>query len=70
LEDSKELFVYTRVLEGEKLLTVCSFSDKEVEFTVPEEFVGTDCIISNRENAYEGKMVTLEPYEAFVLYRR
>lgn len=69
LEDSEELFVYTRTLEREKLLVVCSFSDKEAEFSIPEEFVGAGCIISNRENSYEGKMVKLGAYEAFVLYK-
>ena len=67
LEDSEELFVYTRRLEEEKLLVVCSFSDKETVFEIPDEFVGKACLISNRENAYDKKQVVLKPYEAFVL---
>ncbi len=67
LEDSEELFVYTRTLEEEKLLVVCSFSDKETVFEIPDEFVGKACLISNRENAYDKKQVVLKPYEAFVL---
>ena len=69
LEDSEELFVYTRTLESEKLLVVCSFSDKETTFILPEEFVGGSCLISNMENTYDGKNVTLKPYEAFVLHK-
>ena len=69
LEDSEELFAYTRALEKEKLLAVCSFSDKETEFAMPEEFAGVDCLISNRESSYEDKIVKLKPYEAFVLYK-
>ena len=69
LEDSEELFAYTRALEKEKLLAVCSFSDKETEFAMPEEFAGADCLISNRESSYEDKIVKLKPYEAFVLYK-
>ncbi len=53
LEDSEELFVYTRTLDLEKLLTVCNFSDKEASFTIPYEFVGAGCLISNTENTYD-----------------
>ncbi len=67
LEDSEELFVYTRTLEEEKLLVVCSFSDKETVFNIPDEFVGKACLIANRENVYDKKQVVLKPYEAFVL---
>ena len=67
LEDSEELFVYTRTLDLEKLLTVCSFSDKETSFTIPYEFVGACCLISNMENTYHKAEITLRPYEAFVL---
>ncbi len=67
LEDSEELFVYTRTLDLEKLLTVCNFSDKEASFTIPYEFVGAGCLISNTENTYYKAEITLRPYEAFVL---
>lgn len=70
LEDSQELFVYTRTLESEKLLTVCSFCDHETTFTIPEEFVGAQCLIANRENAYDKSEMTLQPYEAFVLLKK
>lgn len=70
LEESEELYVYTRTLEEEKLLVVCSFTDKETEFTIPEEFAGCECMISNTGNAYEGGTVTLKPYEAFVLHKK
>ena len=69
LEDSEELFVYTRTLDEEKLLVVCSFCDHETSFTVPDEFVGAPCLISNMENAYVKAEMTLKPYEAFVLKR-
>ncbi|MDE7187343.1 MAG: alpha-glucosidase [Lachnospiraceae bacterium] len=67
LEDSEELFVYTRTLDEEKLLVVCSFCDHETSFTIPDEFVGAPCLISNMENAYDKAEMTLKPYEAFVL---
>ena len=68
LPDSEELFVYTRTLEQEKLLVVCSFCDHETNFTIPDEFVGASCLISNTKNAYDKAEITLHPYEAFVLH--
>ena len=67
LADSEELFVYTRTLDEEKLLVVCSFCDHETSFTIPDEFVGAPCLISNMENDHTKAEMTLKPYEAFVL---
>ncbi len=67
LEDSEELFVYIREYKGEKLLVVCSFTDKEVEFEIPKEFQGAQCLIANYENSYDSEKMVLKPYEAFVL---
>lgn len=67
LEDSEELFVYTRKYEGEKLLVVCSFTDKEMGFEIPKEFQGAQCLIANYENSYDSEKMVLKPYEAFVL---
>ena len=69
-EDSEDWFVYTRTLDSEKLLVVCSFTDQETEFTIPEEFAGTDVLISNMEPAGNQGTVTLRPYEAFVLWKK
>ena len=70
LEESEELFVYTRTLEQEKLLVVCNFTDKETPFTIPGEFIGMPCLISNLENSYEKQDITVKPYEAFVLLKK
>ncbi len=67
MADSEELFVYTRTLDGEKLLVVCSFCNQETAFTIPGEFAGASCLISNTENMYDKAEVILRPYEAFVL---
>lgn len=69
LEDSEELFVYTRTLDNEKLLIVCNFTDQDVAFTMPEEFTGRSCLIANMENDYSKNNITVKPYEAFVLVR-
>ena len=67
LEDNEELFVYTREMDGEKLLVVCSFCDHETHVAIPAEFTGASCLISNTGNAYDRTELTLKPYEAFVL---
>ncbi|MDE7341948.1 MAG: alpha-glucosidase [Lachnospiraceae bacterium] len=70
LEDSEELFAYTRTLEQEKLLVVCNFTDKKTAITIPAEFVGMPCLISNLDNRYDKQDIFLEPYEAFVLQKK
>lgn len=69
LPDDENLFVYTREMDGEKLLTVCNFTDQEQEFVLPEEFRNAKCLISNNADSYDKENMTLKPYEAFVLYR-
>lgn len=68
LPEDEKLFVYTRTLENEKLLTVCNFSEEEQEFQIPNEFCQGECLIANYPNDYENGFVMLRPYEAFVLY--
>ncbi|MDE7247250.1 MAG: DUF3459 domain-containing protein, partial [Lachnospiraceae bacterium] len=70
MEDSEELFVYTRTLDQEKLLVVCSFCDRETSFSIPDEFAGASCLISNRKTEYADTEVVLQPYEAFVLHKK
>lgn len=70
LPEDPELYVYTRELDGEKLLTVCSFTEKERTFSLPEEFSGAACLISNYGTDVRKGEITLKPYEAFVLYRK
>lgn len=67
LPEDEQLYVYKRKLDEQELLVVCSFSNEDVEFSVPEEFSESKCIISNytRED-YKGRL-KLSPYEAFVL---
>ena len=69
LKDSEELFVYTRTLEHQKLLVVCSFSENACSFRVPEEFHDAECLISNMPSSYTKETDELRPYEAFVLLK-
>ena len=65
-----QIFAYTRTLEGEKLLTVCNFSEHVAEMEIPEEFQkNAECLITNLGRKDFGKKVVLKPYEAFVLYK-
>ena len=70
LKDSEELFVYTRILGGEKLFVACNFTDKEASLSLPEEFIGSDRLISNVENDYSRREIILKPYEAFALLKK
>ena len=68
--DHDQIFAYTRTLEGEKLLTVCNFSEHVAKMEIPEEFQkNAECLITNLGRKDFGKKVVLKPYEAFVLYR-
>lgn len=69
LPDSKELYVYTRSLENEKLLVVCNFSQEEQKLEVPAEFVREDgeVLISNYDRTSVKAEEILKPYETFVV---
>lgn len=70
MPEDTNLYVYTRTLDEEKLLVVCSFSDQETAFSIPEEFTGAECMISNERETYEIGEMILKPYESFVLYKK
>lgn len=69
LPESEELYVYTRELNEEKLLVICNFTDKEVSYAVPNEFVGKEILISNYEEQEMKQELSLKPYEAIVIRR-
>ena len=70
MPEDTNLYVYTRTLDEEKLLVVCSFTDQETAFVIPEEFAGAECMISNMRESYETKEIALKPYESFALYKK
>ena len=69
LPESRQLYVYTREYEGERLLTICNFTGESTECRIPAEFMEGKILISNthRSQVTEENLV-LEPYEALVLY--
>ena len=66
--EHKTAFVYERVLENEKLLVACNFSEEELELEVPAEFVQNSAklLISNYPEAGISEKMSLRPYEARV----
>ena len=68
--EDEQIFAYTRKQDQEKLLTVCNFSDKNAEVEVPEEFKGAECLITNLGRKEFERKIVLNPYEAFVLYKK
>lgn len=62
---SSKLYVYTREMEGQKLLVVCSFSKKPTKMRIPRgcKLENAKLILQNYEDAASA---TLQPYECRV----
>ena len=67
MPESEELYVYTRELENEKILVICNFTEKEVKYTLPEEFENGKILISNYDKMSADAEMELKPYEAVVI---
>lgn len=67
LADDPNLYIYTRTYENDKLFVVCNFTDKEVNFNLPDEFKKSIVLVSNYEQNNIFKNSILKPYEAVVL---
>ena len=63
----KDLFMYERKYQGERILVICSFSEEEIRYRFPMDYAGKKgrLMLDN----YEGKAVSgkLRPYEVQVL---
>ena len=67
--EDKNVFAYTRELNGEKILVVCNFYDKEVNFNFEEEFNHAEILLSNyKDSSTLLEKLNLRPYEA-IIYR-
>lgn len=68
---SKDLYVYERVLDGERLLVVCSFTENGVRFTAPEgyDLSKGEIVISNYDSTpiFDNSFIT-RPYEVRVYH--
>lgn len=64
------LFAYKRILENDRYLVVCNFTDQAAEISLPEEFSGGRILISNMDDRYDAEKVRItrvKPYEAFII---
>ena len=64
-EDDENIFAYVRELNGDKILVVCNFYDKDVEFKFEGDFNYSKVLLSNYNDS--SKMIEklkLRPYEA------
>lgn len=64
-EDVENLLAYRRTSGCGSILTLCNFSDHELEAVLPENDYWT--IIDNYDREVSGRRVTLHPFEAAVL---
>jgi oligo-1,6-glucosidase len=65
--DHESLYVYTRSLENQKLLVICSFTKDPVSYEIPSEFEGAEVLIGNYGRSDVSGKIELKPYEAIVL---
>ena len=63
--DHPDLFVYTRTLGEESLLVVCNFSEKTLDYAIPEKYRNASTLLANYPSPAEPG--TLRPWEALVL---
>ena len=69
LPEDKNVFVYSRKLNGDKIVVVCNFYDKEVNLNFKEDFNNVEILLSNyKDSSILMKDLKLRPYEA-IMYR-
>lgn len=69
LPEDKNVFVYSRKLNGDKIVVVCNFYDKEVNLNFKEDFNNVEILLSNyKDSSIFMKDLKLRPYEA-IMYR-
>lgn len=65
--DNESLYVYTRELDGQKLLVICNFTKDTVGYEIPAEFDGAQILIGNYGREEAQGAIEVKPYEALVL---
>ena len=65
--EDKNIFAYIRELNGDKILVVCNFYDKEVTFSFDGYFNHADILLSNyKDSSTLIEKLSLRPYEAIM----
>lgn len=70
--NDSDIYAYTRQLGSERLIVICSFTDRKINFELPKILCDTtyDLLLSNYRDSSE-KLVdklSLKPYEALIFY--
>ena len=66
-EEDKNIFAYTRSLNGDTILVICNFYDKEVNFKFNNDFNYAEVLLSNYKNSSTLiENLNLRPYEAIM----
>ena len=69
LPEDKNIFAYSRELNGDKIVVVCNFYNKEINLNFKEDFNNVEILLSNyKDSSILMKDLKLRPYEA-IMYR-
>jgi len=69
LPEYKNVFAYSRELNGDKIVVVCNFYNKEINLNFKEDFNNVEILLSNyKDSSILMKDLKLRPYEA-IMYR-
>lgn len=69
LPEDKNVFAYSRKLNGDKIVVVCNFYNKEINLNFKEDFNNVEILLSNyKDSSILMKDLKLRPYEA-IMYR-
>ncbi|MBS7576736.1 MULTISPECIES: alpha-glucosidase [unclassified Enterococcus] len=70
--NDSEIYGYTRTLNHEKLIVICSFSEDKVNYVLADELVDGQLLLSNYPDSAEKliKKLELRPYEALIYLKK
>ena len=69
LPEDKNVFAYSRKLNGDKIVVVCNFYNKKINLNFKEDFNNVEILLSNyKDSSILMKDLKLRPYEA-IMYR-
>ncbi|MEQ9810405.1 alpha,alpha-phosphotrehalase [Streptococcus jiangjianxini] len=66
-QDSESVYAFERELDGQKLLVLNNFYDKEVDLDLPADYQHAQVLISNYDTETVGTKVTLKPYQTIAI---
>ena len=67
LPEDKNVFAYSRELNGDKIVVVCNFYNKEINLNFKEDFNNVEILLSNyKDSSILMKDLKLRPYEAIM----